>query len=78
MPLRILLGFAMIPLIAWGYWWMILIPAIAFLFIFSPYYEILIWGFCLDALYGGHYAFTAAIIAFILMFLLKKRLVFYS
>ena len=77
-PLRIFLGFAMIPLIAWGSWWMILLPVIAFLFIFSPYYEILLWGACLDALYGKHYALITAILLFIIMFLLKKRLVFYS
>jgi hypothetical protein len=77
-PLRILLGIAMIPLIAWGYWWMIALAAITLLFIFPSYYEILLWGVCLDALYGHHFAFITALILFTMMFLLKKRLVFYA
>lgn len=65
-------------MIAWGYWWMVALPMIGFLFIFSPYYEILLWGMCLDAVYGGHYALTIASFLFLIMLALKKRLVFYA
>ncbi len=82
LSLRIGSGILMILLIAWGYWWLILIAACAFLFIYPSYYEILLWGVIVDALYASPYqAHIAFIFAAILLFIsifFKKRLAFYS
>ena len=77
---RICAALVMIILIAWGYWWMIVCAAVAFLFIFEGYYEIILWGVCFDALYDGtgYYAtFLSVFLLFIGVFL-KKRLSFYG
>ena len=78
----------MVGFLAWGYWWLILIAAVFFLFMFSAYYEILLWGICFDALYAApqqgildyhaHGGVLIAIIFFIAAIFLKKRLAFYS
>jgi|GEM_PF-444709 hypothetical protein len=91
--LRILAAVFMIALIAWGNWWLILIAAIVFLFLYETYYEIILWGICCDALYGlppslsprlfnlFNMSYLATLISIALLFLgifLKKRLTFYS
>ncbi len=51
-PFRIFAALVMITLILWGYWWIMWICAVVFLFLFPVYYEILLWGIVYDALYG--------------------------
>ena len=75
----------MIVLIAWGPWWAIIIAAAAFLFVYNSYYEIIVWGLCLDELYGASYqlpyslsATFIAVAALVGAYFLKKRLTFYS
>lgn len=71
----------------WGYWWLTWVLAIAFLFIFPLYYEIIFAGIVYDAIYGlplpqfydFPYMFTVAgIILFILAFFLRKKLAAYD
>ena len=83
---RIGAGIVMIVLIAWAPWWLIVAGALAFLFIYSPYYEIILWGVIIDALYNPssgsglfaliHGATLLAIVLFFCMLFLKKRLAF--
>ena len=75
----------MILLIAWAPWWMIVIAAAVFLFVYNSYYEIVVWGLCLDELYGTSHSFpyslSATIIACVALvgtYFLKKRLTFYQ
>ena len=86
--LRILSGIFMVMLIAWGYWWIIGIVACIFLFLYNPYYEMILWGICFDALYASptqsvydyrtHIAFLISAVLFFVSIFLKKRLAFYS
>ena len=88
LPVRIAAAILMIMLIAWGYWWLILIAAVLFLFVFSSYYEIFLWGIAFDALYAppqegffDYHTHIATLISLILYFaaiFMKKRLAFYS
>jgi hypothetical protein len=85
---RIGAAILMVILIAWGYWWMSLIAAGVFLFIYSSYYEIIVWGVCFDALYASpqqgvfdyraHIVFLISVALFFASIFLKKRLAFYS
>lgn len=75
----------MFLLVAWAPWWLIVIAAAALLFVYNPYYEIILWGLCLDELYGASsalpYSLTATLIACLLlvgMYFLKTRLTFYK
>lgn len=85
--IRILAGVLMFCSIMWGYWWLTWCLAIALLFYFPFYYEIIIWGIIYDALYGIalpefwniRYIFTmAGIVLFLLSLVLKKRLIAYE
>jgi hypothetical protein len=91
--LRILAGILMIALIVWGSWWIVVIAAVIFIFVYDAYYEIIIWGICYDALYGlphdlslklfhlfnmSYFATLIAIVLFFLGIFFKKRLTFYS
>ena len=91
--LRILAGVLMIALIAWGNWFVIVIAAVIFLFLYDSYYEIILWGICGDALYGlppgfspklfqfFNMSYCATVVAIVFLFLgifLKRRLAFYS
>ena len=74
----------MLLLIAWAPWWIIIIAAVAFLFVYNSYYEIVLWGLCLDEIYGtSHhipYSLIATVVAcllFIAVYFLKKRLMIY-
>lgn len=84
---RILGAIVVLASIIWGYWWLTWALAILFLFIFTTYYEIIVWGVMYDALYGlaipqfneYRYVFTAAsIILFLSAFFLRKYLVAYE
>ncbi len=77
----------MFGLIVYGYWWLTWIVAIALLFYFPIYYEIILWGVIYDALYGIalpefwniRFIFTIfSIILFILSIVLRKRLIIYD
>jgi hypothetical protein len=82
---RVCAGICMLLLIAWAPWWAIVIATLVFLFVYNSYYEIIIWGLCLDELYGASYslpyALSATVIACLVLvgvFFLKKRLAFYQ
>lgn len=85
---RLIAALLMIGLVAWGYWWLILIAACIFLFVYRSYYEIILWGIIFDAVYAAppeklfdyraHIATLLAIALFFLTIFLKKRLAFYS
>ena len=84
---RVIAGLTMIASIIWGYWWVTWALAIAFLFAFPMYYEIIIWGVIYDALYGlplpqfqnFRYVFTlASIILFTIAVFLRKSLIAYE
>ena len=73
--------------IMWGYWWLTWCIAIALLFYFPVYYEIILWGIIYDAMYGTalpefwniRYIFTiASIVLFLIALFLRKRLVIYE
>jgi hypothetical protein len=85
--LRIYCGIAVALAIVLAPWWLTWILAIAFLFIFPNYYEILLWGILYDSLYGlplaqfggSRYVFSiAGITLFVLVFFLKKYLAAYE
>ncbi|MEI6057608.1 MAG: hypothetical protein WCQ60_01380 [bacterium] len=85
---RVYAAVGMLVLILWGYWWIACAAAIACVFFFASYYEVLIWGIIFDALYAppsqgvvdyhAHIAFLFVIILFFVGIFLKKRLAFYS
>ncbi len=85
---RLLVVLIMGAVIAWGYWWLILGIGLIFLFVFDPYYEVIIWGACFDALYASpqqntslveaHIGLIFAIILLLGTIFIKKRLAFYS
>ncbi len=84
--IRVATAILMFCFIMWGYWWMTWCMAIALLFCFSDYYEIIAWGIIYDALYGMsllefwniRYIFTiSGIILFVIAFFLKKKLIVY-
>ena len=85
---RIGAAILMVGLITWGYWWMLAVAALVFLFVYNSYYEILIWGVCFDALYASpqrgildwhaHIAVLISIALLLAVIFLKKRLAFYS
>jgi len=75
----------MIVLIAWAPWWIIVIAAGVFLFVYNSYYEIIIWGLCLDELYGAAYHIPYSLVATIIAcgalvaaHFLKKSLLLYK
>lgn len=73
--LRLLADLAMIGLVAWAPIWAIAIFALAFAWVFAPYYEIILVGLALGALYG-HHSFLAVIVAlvvFVAIEIVKKR-----
>ncbi len=85
--IRVGAGILMFCCIMWGYWWLTWCAAIALLFYFPVYYEIILWGVMYDALYGMalpefwnvRYIFSIASIAlFLLSFFLRKRLTVYD
>lgn len=68
-------------------WWIVMSVAVLFLFYFKNYFEILIFGFLLDLLYGapvsayygmGYVISVIAALAFALVAVVKNRLVFYD
>ena len=84
---RLITGLIILACIIWGYWWVAWILAIAALFFFPIYFEILVAGILYDALYGialpelFHMRCMFTLIAFILFFaslFLKKRLIAYD
>jgi len=75
-----------ISLVAFVPWWLVVIFAIALSFYFPNYYEIIIAGILLDALYGAPQALffnltpffsVASLIFFLLTSLLKKKMIYY-
>lgn len=84
---RIFFVIALCMLIIWAPWWLVWCCAIALLFYFPNYYEIIIWGIVYDALYGIslpafwniEYIFTLfSILLFVMAVILKKRLIMYD
>ena len=84
---RIFAAIALFAFIIYGPWWLIWCCAIALLFYFKSYYEIILWGVIYDALYGitsidmwySRYTFTIfSIILFVIVFFLKKHLIIYD
>src|SRR3989344_4581768 len=68
-------------------WWIVMSVAVLFLFYFKNYFEILIFGFLLDLLYGapvsayygmGYVISVIAALAFALVAVVKNRLVFFE
>ena len=85
--IRVLCAILMFCFIMWGYWWLTWCIAIALLFYFPVYYEIILWGIIYDAMYGTalpefwniRYIFTiASIVLFLIALFLRKRLVIYE
>lgn len=85
--IRILMAIVMLISVAFGYWWLTWGMAIALLFYFPIYYEIIIFGIMYDALYGLpisefwniRYIFTiSSIILFTISFYLRKILIVYN
>jgi hypothetical protein len=85
--LRFAAGFALVVALLWGYWWVVAVLSIVFLFLFPSYYEIIAVGVAYDALYGVAlpqfynfpYVFTAAsIVLFIIAYALRKKLIAYE
>jgi len=85
--IRVLCAILMFCFIMWGYWWLTWCLAIALLFYFPIYYEIILWGIIYDAMYGTaipefwniRYIFTiSSIILFLIALFLRKRLVIYE
>ena len=81
---RVIADIVMVLLIAWGPWWLIVIGAGICLFVYNSYFEIILWGLCLDELYGAAYSLPYSLSATILAaaalvgaYYLKKRLTFY-
>jgi hypothetical protein len=72
---RIAADILMIALIAWSPLWTIIIFSIVFAWLFSPYYEVIIWGLAFDALYGLHsfYGVIFALGVFIIIEVLKRK-----
>jgi hypothetical protein len=82
---RVIADIIMVMLIAWAPWWLIVIGAGTCLFVYNSYYEIILWGLCLDELYGAAYPLPYSLSATILAcaalvgaYYLKKRLTFYK
>src|SRR3989344_977938 len=84
---RISTAIIMLISIIWGYWWISVILALIFLFLFPLYYEIIFWGVLYDALYGVPlelfynipYTFSIlAIFIFTITFFIKKKLIVYE
>lgn len=85
--LRVVTALIMFCFIMWGYWWFTWCFAIALLFYFRNYYEIILWGIIYDAIYSMslpeygniRYIFTiSSIILFILAFIFRKSLIVYD
>jgi hypothetical protein len=85
--IRIVTAILMFCCIMWGYWWLTWCLAIALLFYFPSYYEIILWGVIYDALYASalpefwdiRYIFTiSSIILFCISYVLKKKLIAYD
>ncbi len=84
---RWLAGLVILTSLVWGYWWLTWIFAIAFLFLFSSYYEIIMTGVIYDAIYGlplpqfynFPYVFTLlSAVLFLIAIFLKQKLLAYS
>ena len=77
--LRIIAGILMFSSIMWGFWWLTWCLAIALLFYFPFYYEIIAWGIVYDSLYGAplpefwniRYIFTIMSIALFIISLIS-------
>lgn len=85
--IRIISGIIILGTIIWGYWWLTWSIAIASLFLFPIYFEIIAWGIIYDALYGISlpsfwnidYIFTiVSIVLFLFSLIIKKRLIIYE
>ncbi len=85
--IRVLSAIIMFLCIIYGYWWVTWSIAIIFLFYFSIYYEIILWGIMYDSLYGISLSqfyniklpFTiACFFLFIIAYFLRKRLIIYN
>lgn len=50
--IRLVSAIFMITLIAWAPWWLVVLCSVAGLVFFSNYYEIILWGVVVDAVYG--------------------------
>ncbi len=83
---RYIAGLVLLASLVWGPWWLTWALAIALLFIFPSYYEILAAGAIYDALYGlplpqfynFPYVFTvASIVLFITAHFLRQKLIIY-
>ncbi|MDB5259580.1 MAG: hypothetical protein JWO73_788 [Candidatus Taylorbacteria bacterium] len=81
--IRIAAAILMLALIAWAPWWLIILAMIAGGICFDVYYEVLIFGVMIDALYGtsGQGIFNLqikytliAIPLFFIAIMLRKRL----
>lgn len=87
MRARILIDILIFCLIFILPWWLTVLLAAAFVFMYDRYAEILVVGFIIDSIYnvplGGyfHFEFVASLIClivFVISFLVKRRLRFYS
>ncbi len=76
--LRIVIGFAMMGFLIWGYWWLTWALAVVLLFSFPLYFEIIFFGIVYDALYGDYVFTLLSIILFLISFFIKKSLSAYE
>lgn len=76
-----------LSIVAFAPWWVVVIFAIALTFYFPNYYEIIVAGVLLDAIYGTPQTlfFDSALffslgflIIFLLVNILKKRIIYYN
>ena len=68
---RIIADLAMILIVAWSPLWAVAIFAVAFAWIFAPYYEIVLVGLAFDSLYGSH-SFYGVILAFVIFAIIES------
>jgi hypothetical protein len=72
---RLAADVCMILSIAFAPLWFVAVFALALAWIFAPYYEVILWGLSLDAVYGFHseYGIALSFITFAMIELLKKK-----
>ncbi len=85
--IRIISALIVVGLMILGYWWLMWIVALVFLFFFKNYYEIILWGIAYDAIYSiqlaeygnFRYIFTvSSIILYVIGLIFRKRLIVYD
>ena len=59
----------------WAPLWLVIVAVIAASWVFAPYYEIIVFGFVWDALYGFHSfkGMITAVFVFMIIEIFKRR-----